>query len=477
MLRDPWRATSSPLRLRPQSPIDYDGDRVDACLEVYIHGRSSLMNAIIQPSHNDSQIACFFDALSKIDRGAAFKRLTYVVVKNKKTWYLLRARLDFNPPPRPMEPLAIQSDLVRAGSLDLASRGLTPKRFLTQLLSGEVKLPGVTAEFPKGSGSHHMLFYMPDINANSLNQRVENRLQIGGQSEGFFDHSAVRRDLKGNEDFCGDLHQLLTLYDLRPDWSGSGVWFVDLPKVELIVFEIEGGHSSMRLQLRPGYDQSLVSISVALKDAKDAGLPQSILRPDITWSKNADGQFGMATFILPAQADAEIIVKYDGKVQHEIHPTRIDSSFANGTLPFYTPAGIQSLVALNDLSTALGFGSAVTEGDRKQSKAKLPRPKRPLQRVVNKLYALSQSRCAYRGCEHRFFEGNHSRANVCHIKGAKPGTARYDETQSEEERRDFTNLILLCPNHHSDIDNDRVKYTFEFLVAMKAEHESNSTGD
>lgn len=49
---------------------------------------------------------------------------------------------------------------------------------------------------------------------------------------------------------------------------------------------------------------------------------------------------------------------------------------------------------------------------------------------------------------------------------------RYDNTQTDQERNGFDNLILLCPNHHSVIDNDEKAYTADRLLKMKLDHES-----
>jgi len=64
---------------------------------------------------------------------------------------------------------------------------------------------------------------------------------------------------------------------------------------------------------------------------------------------------------------------------------------------------------------------------------------------------------------------------VCHIKGSKPGSARYDLNQSEVERHAYGNLVLMCPTHHTVIDDDEEAYTVERLYKIKAEHEANST--
>ena len=63
---------------------------------------------------------------------------------------------------------------------------------------------------------------------------------------------------------------------------------------------------------------------------------------------------------------------------------------------------------------------------------------------------------------------------VCHIKGARPGSARFDQYQPPAERHDYENLILMCPTHHTVIDADEEAYTVERLQRMKHDHEEKS---
>jgi hypothetical protein len=63
---------------------------------------------------------------------------------------------------------------------------------------------------------------------------------------------------------------------------------------------------------------------------------------------------------------------------------------------------------------------------------------------------------------------------VCHIKGARPGSARYDPGQTDVERHAYANLVLMCPTHHTVIDDDEEAYTVERLFKIKAVHEAQS---
>jgi hypothetical protein len=97
--------------------------------------------------------------------------------------------------------------------------------------------------------------------------------------------------------------------------------------------------------------------------------------------------------------------------------------------------------------------------------------------TIKRLYALSGNRCAFPGCERTFvnWEDDTNFSNICHIEDANPNTHkadRYNQNMSDKERADYSNLILLCPNHHIET-NDPSKYTLETLRAMKREHEKN----
>ncbi len=90
--------------------------------------------------------------------------------------------------------------------------------------------------------------------------------------------------------------------------------------------------------------------------------------------------------------------------------------------------------------------------------------------TVKKLFALSCNVCAFPSCEVRLTDPQWNRVNgeICHIAGDRPGAARYDPTMTDQERADFENLILLCPNHHREIDDLRPQdHTRDSLTEMK----------
>jgi hypothetical protein len=99
----------------------------------------------------------------------------------------------------------------------------------------------------------------------------------------------------------------------------------------------------------------------------------------------------------------------------------------------------------------------------------------PSKSTLKRLFALSGNRCAFPRCPAALAQGTTLIGEICHIKGRQPGSARYDASQSDEQRNSYANLLLLCPNHHTVIDDDVESYTVERLVKMKAEHEAAAT--
>lgn len=65
-----------------------------------------------------------------------------------------------------------------------------------------------------------------------------------------------------------------------------------------------------------------------------------------------------------------------------------------------------------------------------------------------------------------------NQGEVAHIEGENDGAKRYNKYQSDEERNSFPNLMLMCPNDHTEIDNDEIKYTVEVLKEIKSNHEN-----
>jgi hypothetical protein len=93
---------------------------------------------------------------------------------------------------------------------------------------------------------------------------------------------------------------------------------------------------------------------------------------------------------------------------------------------------------------------------------------------IKLLFARSGNRCAFPKCTAPMAFNETLTGEVCHIKGLRPGSARHDPNQSDVERHDYTNLILMCPTHHTVIDDDEDAYSVEYLLKLKSRNEQRS---
>lgn len=98
----------------------------------------------------------------------------------------------------------------------------------------------------------------------------------------------------------------------------------------------------------------------------------------------------------------------------------------------------------------------------------------PSLQIVKTLFAASGGVCAFPGCTIRLVhrESGAMLGEMCHIRAASGGGPRYDPDQEDSERSETDNLIILCPTHHSLVDQDSTTYTVETLRQMKVQHES-----
>ena len=65
---------------------------------------------------------------------------------------------------------------------------------------------------------------------------------------------------------------------------------------------------------------------------------------------------------------------------------------------------------------------------------------------------------------------------IAHIEAAMPDGARFRKTMTNDDRRAFDNLLLMCGTHHTVIDNDMATWTVKRLTELKAQHEAVYTG-
>ena len=100
--------------------------------------------------------------------------------------------------------------------------------------------------------------------------------------------------------------------------------------------------------------------------------------------------------------------------------------------------------------------------------------RQPREKTIKRLFAVSNNRCTFENCTRSLVDPSGIVTGViCHIKARKPNWARYDATQSDEERHGFDNLILMCGEHHKIIDEQPVtEFAVERLIELKAAHEN-----
>lgn len=104
----------------------------------------------------------------------------------------------------------------------------------------------------------------------------------------------------------------------------------------------------------------------------------------------------------------------------------------------------------------------------------------PTLSTLKALFALSCNSCAVPGCEEVLAKAEWPEvmADIAHIHGRRPGAARYEPTMTDQDRRHFDNLVLVCPNHHRLIDRlEPDDYPPEKLRSWKQRHEERCRGD
>lgn len=98
-------------------------------------------------------------------------------------------------------------------------------------------------------------------------------------------------------------------------------------------------------------------------------------------------------------------------------------------------------------------------------------------RHIKLLWGRAAERCAT--CKNELSaDGETAEANSyvlgeqAHIAGEKPGAARYDASLSPTYVNSYANLILLCRNHHGEVDKNEDDWPPSRLHKLKADHES-----
>ena len=96
--------------------------------------------------------------------------------------------------------------------------------------------------------------------------------------------------------------------------------------------------------------------------------------------------------------------------------------------------------------------------------------------TLRRLDTLSGNQCAWPGCTKKLIAEDEKSivSKICHIEAVNKEGPRYNPQMDDDDRRHFNNLILLCDEHHTIIDNieNEKKYPVELLKEWKRNHES-----
>lgn len=99
----------------------------------------------------------------------------------------------------------------------------------------------------------------------------------------------------------------------------------------------------------------------------------------------------------------------------------------------------------------------------------------PLPETLRELFLKSGNCCAFPSCQRLMIDNDGVFiGQICHIESAEVGGQRFNALRTNEERRHFSNLMLMCYDHHT-ITNDVTKYKVEVLRNMKTDHEAKFT--
>lgn len=103
------------------------------------------------------------------------------------------------------------------------------------------------------------------------------------------------------------------------------------------------------------------------------------------------------------------------------------------------------------------------------------------EKTIKLLWSNAAGRCSFPSCDKRLTveqaaeSAPYTLGEMAHINGKNPGSNRHEATQPVEERDLYENLILLCPNHHTEIDKpeNEERYPVDWLISEKLRHEQN----
>lgn len=96
--------------------------------------------------------------------------------------------------------------------------------------------------------------------------------------------------------------------------------------------------------------------------------------------------------------------------------------------------------------------------------------------TLNMLFAHAAGRCQFEGCNKSVLFDEltlkkYNKSNVAHIVASSPAGPRGDIIRSYQLSDKISNLMLMCPEHHKQIDDFPEDFPEEKLLDMKRKHE------
>lgn len=96
--------------------------------------------------------------------------------------------------------------------------------------------------------------------------------------------------------------------------------------------------------------------------------------------------------------------------------------------------------------------------------------------TIRRLDTLSCNECAAPDCNRKLLARDDETiiSKICHIEAASPAGPRWNPNMTDDDRRHFSNLILLCDECHTLIDNKlkEADYPVDTLKRWKSAHEA-----
>lgn len=118
-----------------------------------------------------------------------------------------------------------------------------------------------------------------------------------------------------------------------------------------------------------------------------------------------------------------------------------------------------------------GEGPVTVDGGFEAAK-RLP----PTFTTLRDLFVHSGNQCAFPGCRRGLVNSKGQWVGeVCHIEAASPAGQRFNRAMTNEERRQRSNLMLMCHEHHVET-NDVEEFPVRRLREIKASHEEAFSG-